>query len=139
MIRCASQGQGSSTRSTTRTRSRTRPLRVPEWCGCGCRPVLRWSGTTTNPDKPFFDCPNYNTRGKTWCGFFLWADDVEEEEEHERRVDATAVDNEQVRVNLARRIGKLEAKVRTQKSMIQFLCIVMFFTVVAVLIMTLKF
>ncbi|XP_020990277.1 uncharacterized protein LOC110277497 [Arachis duranensis] len=139
MIGCASQGQGSCTRSTTRTRSRNRPSRVPERCGCGCRPVLRWSGTTTNPDKPFFGCPNYNTRDKTWCGFFLWADDVEEEEEHEGRVDATAVDNEQVRVNLAWRIGKLEADMRTQKSMIQFLGIVVFFTVAAVLIMTLKF
>ncbi|RYQ87732.1 hypothetical protein Ahy_B09g095268 [Arachis hypogaea] len=42
-------------------RSRTRPSRVPERCGCGCRPVLRWSKTNTNPDKPFFCCPNYNS------------------------------------------------------------------------------
>ncbi|RYR02422.1 hypothetical protein Ahy_B06g081216 [Arachis hypogaea] len=139
MIGCASQGQGSSTRSITRTRSRTRPSRVPEHCGCGCRPMLRWSRTNTNLDMPFFGCPNYNTRGKTWCGFFFWADDVEEEEEHEGRVDATAIDNEQVRVNLAWRIEKLEAKVRTQKCMIQFLGIVVFFTVVVVLVMTLKF
>ncbi|XP_016177894.1 uncharacterized protein LOC107620208 [Arachis ipaensis] len=122
----------------TRTQSRTRPSRVLERCGCGCRPVLRWSGTNTNPDKPFFGCPNYNTRGKTWCGFFLWVDDVEEEE-HEERVDTIAIDNEQVRVNLAWRIGKLEAEVRTQKCMIQFLDIVVFFTVVVVLVMTLKF
>ncbi|RYQ97277.1 hypothetical protein Ahy_B08g093310 [Arachis hypogaea] len=139
MIGCPSQGQGSSTRLTTRTRSWTRPSRVPKHCGCGCRPVLRWSKTNTNPDKPFFGCPNYNTRGKTWCEFFLWADDVEEEEEHEGRVDATAVDNEQVRVNLAWRIGKLEAEVRTQKCMIQFLGIVVLFIVVVVLVMTLKF
>ncbi|RYR55615.1 hypothetical protein Ahy_A06g030797 [Arachis hypogaea] len=131
MIGCPSQGQGSSTRSTTRTRSRTRPSRVPERCGCGCRPVLRWSGTNTNPDKPFFDCPNYNTRDKTWCEFFLWGDDVEEEEKHEGRVDATAVDNEQ-------RIEKLEAEVRTQKYMIQFLGIVVLFIIVVVF-MTLKF
>ncbi|RYR33911.1 hypothetical protein Ahy_A10g048583 [Arachis hypogaea] len=137
MIGCASQGQGSSTRSTTRMWSQTRPSRVPKRCGCGCRPVLRWSGTTTNPDKPFLVVQI--TMSKTWCGFFLWTDDVEEEEEHEGRVDATAVDNEQVRVNLAWRIGKLEAEVRTQKSMIQFLGIVVFFTVVVVLIMTLKF
>ncbi|RYR12007.1 hypothetical protein Ahy_B04g069521 [Arachis hypogaea] len=139
MIGCTSQDQGSSTRSTTRMRSRTRPSQVLERCGCGCRPVLRWSETTTNPNKLFFGCPNYNTRGKIWCEFFLWADDVEEEEEHEGRVDTTAVDNEQVRVNLAWKIEKLEAEVRTQKSMIQFLGIMVFFTVVAVLIMTLKF
>nr|XP_025608107.1 uncharacterized protein LOC112701580 [Arachis hypogaea] len=114
-----------------RTWSRTRSSRVPERCGCGCWPVIRWSGTTTNPDKPFFGCPNYN--------IFFWADNVEEEEEHEGRVYATTVDNEQVRFNLAWRIGKLEAEVRTQKSIIQFLGIVVFFTVVAVLIMTLKF
>ncbi|RYR22473.1 hypothetical protein Ahy_B03g067768 [Arachis hypogaea] len=124
MIGCPSQGQGSSTRSTTRTRSRTRPSRVPDRCGCGCRPMLRWSGTNTNPDKPFFDCPNYN---------------VKEEEEHEGRVDATVVDNEQVRVNLAWRIGKLEAEVRTQKCMIQFLGMMVLFVVVVVLVMTLKF
>ncbi|RYQ94497.1 hypothetical protein Ahy_B08g089411 [Arachis hypogaea] len=112
MIGCASQDQGSSTRSTTRTWSWTRPSRVPERCGCGCRLVLGWSGANTNPDKPFFDCSNYN------------ADDVEEEEEHEGRVDATAIDNEQVRVNLAWRIGKLEAE--AQKCMIQFLGIVVF-------------
>ncbi|RYR57286.1 hypothetical protein Ahy_A05g023011 [Arachis hypogaea] len=111
MIGCRSQGQGSSTRSTTRSRSRTRPSRVPERCGCGCRPVLRWSGTNTNLDKSFFGCPNYNTKGKTWCEFFLWADDVEEEEKQKGRVDATVVDNEQVIVNLGWRIGKLEAEV----------------------------
>ncbi|XP_052117783.1 uncharacterized protein LOC127747678 [Arachis duranensis] len=122
----------------TRSRSRTRPSRVPERCGCGCRPVLRWSGTNTNPDKSFFGCPNYDTRGKIWCGFFLWADDVEEEE-HEGRVDATVVDNEQVRVNLAWRIGKLEAEVRTQKCLIQLLGIVVLFIVVVVLVMSLKF
>ncbi|RYR51336.1 hypothetical protein Ahy_A06g026355 [Arachis hypogaea] len=104
MIGCRSQGQGSSTRSTTRSRSWTRLSRVPERCECGCRPVLRWSGTNTNPDKPFFGCPNYN------------ADDVEEEEEHKGRVDATVVDNEQVRVNLAWRIGKLEAEMNESKT-----------------------
>ncbi|RYR44078.1 hypothetical protein Ahy_A08g040453 [Arachis hypogaea] len=137
MIGCASQGQGSSTRSTTRTWSRTRPSWVLERCGYSCRPELRWSETNTNPDKLFSGCPDYN--GKTWCEFFLWADDVEEEEEHERRVDATTIDNEQVKVNLAWRIEKLEAKVRTQKCMIRLLGIVVFFTVVVILVMTLKF
>ncbi|RYR26796.1 hypothetical protein Ahy_B02g061103 [Arachis hypogaea] len=102
IIGCASRGQGSSTQSTTRTRSRSRPSQVPKHCGCIYCPVLWWSGTNTNPDKPFFDCPNYNTRGKIWCEFFLWIDDVEEEEEeHKGRLDSTANDNEHVRVNLA--------------------------------------
>ena len=44
----------------TRTQSRSRRSGVPEWCGCGCQRVLRWSGTDSNPNKPFFGCPNYN-------------------------------------------------------------------------------
>ncbi|QHO54433.1 Zinc finger GRF-type protein [Arachis hypogaea] len=35
-----------------------------EWCGCGSRPVLRWSRTDSNPGRPFMGCPNYNTIGK---------------------------------------------------------------------------
>ncbi|RYR76971.1 hypothetical protein Ahy_A01g001464 [Arachis hypogaea] len=58
----------------TRTQSRSRKFGVPEWCGCGCRPVLRWSGTDSNPNKPFFGCPNYNKSGKRWCRLFVWAD-----------------------------------------------------------------
>ncbi|RYR72988.1 hypothetical protein Ahy_A02g007246 isoform B [Arachis hypogaea] len=99
-----------------RTTSKSRGLRVPGHCGCSCRPVVRWSETNTNPDNPFFGCPNYNTWGKTWCGFFVWTNDAEiEEEEHEGRLDTAANDNEQVKVNLAWRIGRLEVEVRTQK------------------------
>ncbi|RYR54350.1 hypothetical protein Ahy_A06g029604 [Arachis hypogaea] len=48
-------------------------------CGCGLRPIFRWSGTDSNPERPFYGCSNYNTIGKRWCDFFKWAD-VEEEE-----------------------------------------------------------
>ncbi|RYR36415.1 hypothetical protein Ahy_A09g041372 [Arachis hypogaea] len=73
------QASGSSIRSTSngyraKTQNRSKVTRVPEWCGCGCRPVLRWSGTYSNPNKPFFGCPNYNTIGKRWCDLFVWAD-----------------------------------------------------------------
>ncbi|RYR10800.1 hypothetical protein Ahy_B05g079283 [Arachis hypogaea] len=56
---------GSSVRSPsswnrTRTQTKNRRLVPPEWCGYGCRPVLRWSGTDLNPNKPFYGCPNYN-------------------------------------------------------------------------------
>ncbi|RYR23519.1 hypothetical protein Ahy_B03g068729 [Arachis hypogaea] len=44
----------------TRTQTKSRRSAPPEWCGCGCRPVLRWSGTYSNPNKPFYGCPNYN-------------------------------------------------------------------------------
>ncbi|QHN79047.1 F-box protein [Arachis hypogaea] len=57
---------------------RDRGGKVPHWCGCGLRPILRWSGTDSNSERPFYGCSNYNTTGKKWCGFFKWAD-VEEE------------------------------------------------------------
>ncbi|MED6151828.1 hypothetical protein PIB30_086112, partial [Stylosanthes scabra] len=51
--------QGSSSRSRTqsawaRTSSRGGGSKLPQWCGCGLRPVLRWSGTELNPDRPFY-------------------------------------------------------------------------------------
>ncbi|QHO13088.1 Zinc finger GRF-type protein [Arachis hypogaea] len=45
--------------SSARSRSHGASLRnlnggrlgkIPNWCGCGMRPVLRWSGTNANPD-----------------------------------------------------------------------------------------
>ncbi|MED6220313.1 hypothetical protein PIB30_043671 [Stylosanthes scabra] len=67
---CSRRSHGSFARSPNRSRSGN----VPQWYGCGMRPVLRWSGTDANPDRPFFGCPNYNTAGNTWCGMFVWAD-----------------------------------------------------------------
>ncbi|MED6149000.1 hypothetical protein PIB30_058266 [Stylosanthes scabra] len=46
--------------SLVRTPNRARSGKVPYWCGCGMRPVLRWSGTEANTERPFFGCPNYN-------------------------------------------------------------------------------
>ncbi|MED6181238.1 hypothetical protein PIB30_017629 [Stylosanthes scabra] len=59
------QGSGCSLRSRSqsswvRTPSRGRGGKVPQWCGCGLHPVLRWLGTELNPDRPFYGCPNYN-------------------------------------------------------------------------------
>ncbi|MED6181250.1 hypothetical protein PIB30_017640 [Stylosanthes scabra] len=51
-----SRPHGSFANSQDRARSR----KVPHWCGCGKRPVLRWSGTEANPERPLFGCPNYN-------------------------------------------------------------------------------
>ncbi|RYQ96734.1 hypothetical protein Ahy_B08g092596 [Arachis hypogaea] len=42
--------------------------------------LLRWSGTNSNPGRPFLGCPNYNTVGKKWCRLFLWVDKVLEED-----------------------------------------------------------
>ncbi|MED6124538.1 hypothetical protein PIB30_059820 [Stylosanthes scabra] len=69
-----SQGSGCSSWSRShsswvRTSSRGRVSKVLQWCGCGLRPVLRWSGTEQNPDRPFYGCPNYNNMLMT----DLWA------------------------------------------------------------------
>ncbi|MED6135904.1 hypothetical protein PIB30_051058 [Stylosanthes scabra] len=78
-----SQGSGCnswsrSQSSWARTPSRGRASKVPQWCGCGLRPVLKWLGTVLNPDRPFYGCPKYNTSGQRWCGFFVWADGEED-------------------------------------------------------------
>ncbi|QHO60252.1 Zinc finger GRF-type protein [Arachis hypogaea] len=75
MLKSTSQGSGSCSRSRShgsvaRNPNRARTGKVPHWCNCGMRPVLRWSGTEANSEKPFFRCPNYNTFGKRWCEHF---------------------------------------------------------------------
>ncbi|RYR15159.1 hypothetical protein Ahy_B04g071886 [Arachis hypogaea] len=65
----------------TRTQTKNRRLVPPEWCGCGCRPVLRWSGTDLNPNKPFYGCPNYNMdKWKEMVWTFCVTDYVSEEQ-----------------------------------------------------------
>ncbi|QHO38809.1 Zinc finger GRF-type protein [Arachis hypogaea] len=84
MLRSSSQSSGSSCRAYShsgwvKNAHSDGGGKVPHWCGCGLRPILRWSGMDSNPERPFYGCSNYNTTGKRWCGFFKWAD-VEEEE-----------------------------------------------------------
>ncbi|QHN97249.1 Zinc finger GRF-type protein [Arachis hypogaea] len=84
MLGSSSQDSGSSSRARlhggwVKNAHHDRGGKVPHWCGCGSHPILRWSGTDSNLERPFYGCPNYNTAGKRWCGFFKWAD-VEEEE-----------------------------------------------------------
>ncbi|MED6202531.1 hypothetical protein PIB30_106566, partial [Stylosanthes scabra] len=67
--RCSSRSRSHS--SWVRTSSRGRVSKVPQWCGCGLRPVLRWSGTEQNPDRPFYGCPNYNVSGFNLFDFIL--------------------------------------------------------------------
>ncbi|QHO02181.1 Zinc finger GRF-type protein [Arachis hypogaea] len=87
MLGSSSQGSGNSSRTrshsgwvknTHRDRG-DRGGKVPHWCSCGLRPILWWTGTNSNPERPFYGCSNYNTTGKRWCDFFNWAD-VEKEE-----------------------------------------------------------
>ncbi|QHO10453.1 Zinc finger GRF-type protein [Arachis hypogaea] len=100
--------RSSATGNWKRNNVRSRRSAIPEWCGCGCRPVLRWSRTETHPNKPFFGCPNYNTSGMNWCGLFVWTDSVQdevlvksdEEDEHGG-----------MKMNIAWKVGKLETDV----------------------------
>ncbi|RYR34664.1 uncharacterized protein LOC127742889 [Arachis duranensis] len=138
MVGRANEGEGSSIRSTTRTpsRSRNKASRVPDRCGCGKRPVLRWSGTDAHPDKPFFGCPNYNCSGKRWCGFFRWADVVEDENGNFE--EAAAYNNEEISLSVAVRIGNLEAELRSQKYVIQMLGLLNLFLLVVVVVVIVK-
>ncbi|RYR02032.1 hypothetical protein Ahy_B06g080880 [Arachis hypogaea] len=101
MVGRANEGDWSFIRSTTRTSSRSRASRVPERCGCRKRPVLRWSGTDTHPNKSFFGCSNYNVSVV--------------EDDNGKLKSATAYNNEEVSVSFALRIGNLEAELRTHK------------------------
>ncbi|RYR33451.1 hypothetical protein Ahy_A10g048036 [Arachis hypogaea] len=102
MVGRANEGDGSSIRSTTRMPSRSRASRVSDRCGCGKRPVLRWSGTDIHPDKPFFGCLNYNNSGKRWCEFFRWANVVEYDNGNFE--EAGAYNNEEISVSVAVRL-----------------------------------
>ncbi|RYR79405.1 hypothetical protein Ahy_A01g004219 [Arachis hypogaea] len=102
--------------SIMRRMNRNREARLPEWCACGSRPVLRWSGTDSNPGRPFLGCLNYNTVGKKWRGLFLWVDKVLEEDviacdDRTRH----SVDDEDWKMKIAWKFGKLEAEIRVLK------------------------
>ncbi|MED6166648.1 hypothetical protein PIB30_111335, partial [Stylosanthes scabra] len=51
------------------------------------------------------------TSGKRWCGLFVWADVGGEEMFGE---EASTMESDQGKLNLAWRMGKLEAELRTQ-------------------------
>ncbi|QHO31741.1 Zinc finger GRF-type protein [Arachis hypogaea] len=57
--------RSSATRNWKKNNVHSQRLAVSEWCGCGCRPILRWSRTKTHPNKLFFGCPNYNLSALT--------------------------------------------------------------------------
>ncbi|MED6219169.1 hypothetical protein PIB30_033377 [Stylosanthes scabra] len=114
------QGSGCSSRSRSRsqgswagTPSRGSVAKVPEWCLCGLRLVLRWSGTELNPGRPFYGCPKYNTSGKRWCGFFEWADGEEDEAMAGRSQCEAKPD--QVKLNFGSRVSQLESEIRFLK------------------------
>ncbi|QHN97657.1 Zinc finger GRF-type protein [Arachis hypogaea] len=117
MMRSTSQCSGSCNRSHShgsldRNPNRARSGKVPHWCGCGMRPVLRWSGTEVNPERPFFGCPNYNTSGNRWCGLFV-STNVVEEDMTGRRENENSI--EYWKMNVGWKISAIEAEIRILK------------------------
>ncbi|QHO01512.1 Zinc finger GRF-type protein [Arachis hypogaea] len=60
MLRSSNQSSGSSGRSHShggwmKNTHGDRGGKVPHWCGCGLRPILRWSGTDSNPEDHSMD------------------------------------------------------------------------------------
>ncbi|QHO42675.1 Zinc finger GRF-type protein [Arachis hypogaea] len=141
----ASNAAGSSNNprsfgSIMRKMNRNRDARLPEWCACGARPVLRWSATDSNPGRPFVGCPNYNTAGKRWCGLFLWVDKILEEDAVtcDGRTSSSN-DNEEWKMNIAWKLGRLESEVRVLKmgGIFLFTCMLLLLVTVVVLVLRL--
>ncbi|QHO10826.1 Zinc finger GRF-type protein [Arachis hypogaea] len=121
MIGGGSTACGSSVRSPSswnrmRTPTKSRRLGPPEWFGYGCRPVLRWFGIESNPNKPFYGCPNYNSSGKRWCRLFVWADSGNEEQVDKPK---SCGDDYEVKMNFNWRLQRLEEDVHMQKVITQ--------------------
>ncbi|QHO35032.1 Zinc finger GRF-type protein [Arachis hypogaea] len=97
--------------SIMRKMNRNKDARLPEWCTCRSRPVLRWSATDSNPGRPFVGCPNYNTAGKRWCGLFIWVDKILEEDAVtcDGRISSLN-DNEEWKMKIAWKLGRLESE-----------------------------
>ncbi|RYR69752.1 hypothetical protein Ahy_A03g016303 [Arachis hypogaea] len=120
-------------RSCGRRTTRSSQERVPDRCGCGSRPVLKWSGTEANPGRPFYGCPNYNLQsvGKRWCGLFMWADKVADEEEESDRGNY-GFEMEEWRMKFAWKLEKLECEVKALK--LAFCLLLVVVTVIVIVI-----
>ncbi|MED6175645.1 hypothetical protein PIB30_080348 [Stylosanthes scabra] len=136
MIRSSSHGSGNCSRSRSnasfsKSSNRGRFGKVPSWCGCGLRPVLHWSGTELNPERPFYGCPNYNTAGKRWCGLFVWADGDEEDEMDGNNHNKKSA--ETWKINLGWRISTMEDEIKMLKlwnGVLNFIVLLVFFVIV---------
>ncbi|RYQ92846.1 hypothetical protein Ahy_B09g099092 [Arachis hypogaea] len=105
-----------------------------EWCGCGCRPVLRWSGIDSNPNKPFYGCSNYNVdKWEEMVRAFVWADSVNEEQ-----VEKSELCGDEVKMNFDWRFRRLEEDVQMQKVIIQLLVLAVFVLIVLLVILYCK-
>ncbi|RYR08178.1 hypothetical protein Ahy_B05g075747 [Arachis hypogaea] len=89
--------------SIMRRMNRNKDLRLPEWCGCGSRPVQRQ--ILIQGDRSW-------TVGKRWCGLFLWVDKLLEEDVIICDGRASpSIDNEEWKMKIAWKLGRLESEV----------------------------
>ncbi|MED6135530.1 hypothetical protein PIB30_047343 [Stylosanthes scabra] len=128
-----SQASGNSSRSRSQSSwakspRRSRGGKVPQWCHCGMRLVLRWYGTDLNPDRPFYGCPKYNTSGNQWCGVFEWANC----EDDENMVVRAQSETNPMKMSLGFRVSKLEAEVRGLKIRVFVMGILMMLVLVGI-------
>ncbi|RYR57953.1 hypothetical protein Ahy_A05g023622 [Arachis hypogaea] len=123
--------------SIMRSMNRNREVRLPEWCACGSRTVLQWSGMDSNPGRPFLDCPNYNTVGKKWCGLFMWVDKVLEDAMPYDDKTKYSDDDEEWKMKMAWKFGKLEAEIRVLKMGGILMFVFMLLIVIGVLVLKL--
>ncbi|QHO00991.1 Zinc finger GRF-type protein [Arachis hypogaea] len=124
--------------SIMRRMNRNKDSRLPEWCECGLRPVLRWSTTDSNLGIPFVGCLNYNTAGKKWCGLFLWIDKILKEDVMTCDGRASpSIDNKEWKMKFAWKLGRLESEVRVLKVGGVLVFVFMLLVTVAVLVLKL--
>ncbi|RYR31368.1 hypothetical protein Ahy_B01g056184 isoform A [Arachis hypogaea] len=117
MLRSSSQSSGSSGIARSyggwvKNTHGDRGGKVPHWCGCGLRPILWWSGTDSNPERPFYGCSNYNVSWLNYCK--LITTDVEEEEAIVGR-NESSVSEDHWKISLGWKISAVEAEIRILK------------------------
>ncbi|CAN0880921.1 hypothetical protein LINGRAHAP2_LOCUS13926 [Linum grandiflorum] len=47
----------------------------PVFCHCGVQASRRISHTAQNPNRKFFRCSNYKSKGDKGCSYFEWFDE----------------------------------------------------------------
>ncbi|KAF5443903.1 hypothetical protein F2P56_036423 [Juglans regia] len=111
----------SSTLSSSSSGKRT----CQSLCFCDLQATLRYSNTPRNPRRPFFGCPNYNTKGLPYCKFFKWADgdqymqlELQERKNEllrkEKEVDERLRDIEKREIKLRKREDEIEKREMVQ-------------------------
>ncbi|XP_042990481.1 uncharacterized protein LOC122317440 [Carya illinoinensis] len=96
-------------------------------CFCELDATLRYSNTKRNPNRLFFGCPKYNTKGLPYCKYFKWADGdqcreldlqarLNEVERKEKEVEKRLSDIEQMEIELHKRAAEIDKKEMVQST-----------------------